>query len=118
MKLEVKHGASRVVILTKNYAIKLPTWKHYRLFLHGLLANMQEGTWGEVGYEGFAPVIRSNPLGFYVVMKRAREMTMEEYLEFDYLAFVDRPDYRIPAENKPDSFGWIDGKIVAIDYGS
>ena len=51
-------------------------------------------------------------------MRRARVLTELEFDTFDYDAFVHRGDYKIPAKNKRDSFGFLDCKIVAIDYGS
>jgi hypothetical protein len=36
----------------------------------------------------------------------------------DYEALTDRPDYVVPDEHKPDSWGWLNGRLVAIDYGS
>jgi len=45
-------------------------------------------------------------------------MTDEEFEGFDYVGFVFGDDYNIPAEAKSDSFGWLDGKIVAVDYGN
>ena len=37
-----KFGSSRLCILTKNYAFKIPRLSPYRSFLRGLLANLQE----------------------------------------------------------------------------
>lgn len=45
-------------------------------------------------------------------------MTDEEFLELDMEQWLDRGDYLIPAELKSDSFGYLDGKLVAIDYGN
>lgn len=36
----------------------------------------------------------------------------------EFEAFTKKQDYVVPVENKPDSFGWYEGQIVAIDYGS
>lgn len=36
----------------------------------------------------------------------------------DCNGFVDREDFVLPVERKPDSFGWMNGKIVAYDYGN
>jgi hypothetical protein len=51
-------------------------------------------------------------------MARAEELTREEWNEFDAEQWRDREEYTIPVENKRDSFGWFQGQIVAIDYGT
>ena len=53
-----------------------------------------------------------------VVMRRARPLTEAEWAAFDFEAFVERGDWRLPVENKDDSFGVLEGRIVAVDYGS
>lgn len=116
-----QQGCSRLVILTKRYAFKLPalinsanrlSWKS---FLHGLLANMQEAQFGRSCCEGLCPVRFFIPGGFLVVMPRAVEITDEEFLAMDIEGFIDRGDYCLPVEKKANSFGWLDGEIVAID---
>ena len=116
--MEKAHGTTRFVILTKNYAIKLPTVVEWRLFLHGLLANMYE----RMNYQAFkdtasisyrlCPICFSLPGGWLVVMKRAKPLVRDQF------QLVDQIDWTpIPVEEKLDSFGWYDGKIVAVDYG-
>lgn len=122
-----KSGASRYVILTKRYALKVPRWSHWRTFLQGLLANMQESTFGSTGWPEICPVLFSLPGGFLVVMPRVRVLTMQEFLENEeQLSYMlsgcldtgeRRRDYVVPAEMKPDSFGWYRGRLVAVDYG-
>lgn len=107
-------GSSRIVLLVGCYALKLPRFTEWRLFLRGLLANMQEAMFGRSGMAGFCPVLFALPGGFLVVMPRCEPL---EY-EIDYAAFCDRGDYRIPAEYKSESFGLLDGEVVAIDYGN
>jgi hypothetical protein len=31
---------------------------------------------------------------------------------------TDKAQYVVPAEHKPDSWGYLDGRLVAMDYGS
>jgi hypothetical protein len=35
----------------------------------------------------------------------------------EFAAFTDGPMV-VPVERKADSFGWLDGRLVALDYGS
>lgn len=114
-------GISRTVILVGPWAFKFPTLRYgWAKFLAGLLANMQETAFSKPGWPELCPVKLSVPGGFLVVMPRVRVMTDEEFDRFDYVGFVWPPhgDYQLPVEAKSDSFGWLDGKPVAIDYGS
>lgn len=112
-------GVTRQVVLVGRWALKFPRVNcGWRIFLQGLLANMAEAVWGTTELEGFCPVVLAVPGGFLTVQRRARVLTVEEYAAFDVRAFIDREHYTVPAEEKRDSFGWLDGQIVAIDYGS
>lgn len=112
-----REGATRIVFLIGKYAIKLPNVCEWRLFLQGLLANMTEvRTKGSVG-RGYAPVLLYLPGGFGLVMQRARVLTDEEFQVLDFQAWSYRGNYIIGCEPKSNSLGWIDGEIVAIDYG-
>jgi hypothetical protein len=111
-------GCTRVVLLIGRFAVKFPCIDEWRRFLQGLLANMNEVLWSRANLDGFAPVLWSLPGGFCLVMKRAQILTDEEFLSLDFEAWRDRGDYIIPAEAKSNSLGWIDGKVVAIDYGN
>ncbi len=114
----IRYGCTRITILWKDYAIKIPCLDEWRLFLNGLLANMQECRIFKAGCPEVCPVLWSLPGGWMLIMKRAREMTDDEFMKFDSEKWADREDYIIPVEHKSMSFGWIDGKIVAIDYGN
>jgi len=87
-------------------------------FLCGLLANMQERQFAETGWPQLCPVVFSVPGGWLVVMRRAEMLSDAEWCCFDPKAFCETDDYVIPAEFKRDSFGKLDGRIVAIDYGN
>jgi hypothetical protein len=109
---------SRLVLLVGTYAVKLPRCTYgWRKFLHGLLGNMSETKFGTVGLVGVCPVVFAVPGGWLLVARRAKVMSNEEFASFDAALFCSREGYYIPAEHKNDSFGWLDGAIVAIDYG-
>ena len=112
-------GVARDVFLIGRYAFKFASPRYgYKNFLQGLLANMQETTFSKADWPELCPILLSVPGGFMNIMARARVMTDEEYEEFDFDGFIKRDDYVVPVETKPNSFGWLDGKIVAIDYGN
>ena len=114
-----RQGVTREVILTRRYAIKIPKLIYgWHKFLCGLLANMQERQFAGAGWPQLCPVIFSLPGGWLVVMPRAEMLSDAEWCAFDAKAFCETGDYVIPAEFKQDSFGKVDGRIVAIDYGN
>jgi hypothetical protein len=114
-----KQGITREVFLTRRYAIKIPKLIYgWQKFLCGLLANMQETTFARAGWPELCPVVFSIPGGWLVVMRRAEPLSDAEWSAFDAPAFCEKPDYMIPAEFKRDSFGMLDGRVVAIDYGN
>lgn len=115
--MQIAWGASRMVLLTKRWAFKFPRPTEWRLFLTGLLANMQERAFAGAGWPELCPVVWSVPGGWLVVMRRAVPLSASQWEGFDAKAFCVRPDYCVPAEAKWSSFGWLDGKVVAVDYG-
>jgi hypothetical protein len=118
--MRVAHGTTRTTILFKRWAFKFPSIVEWRLFLHGLLANMQEAQFSKCGWSELCPVTFAIPGGFLTVMRRARILTREEWLALtdqQKQDLIEHPNYVIPAELKADSFGWLDGRIVAVDYG-
>lgn len=116
-------GVTRTVLLTRRWAIKIPgCWNRglrhwWRHLLLGLLANMQEVEFSRTDWPELCPVRYYLPGGWLVVMPRLRILTESEFAEADYGALVHRPGYEVPAEAKADSFGWLNGRIVAVDYG-
>ena len=114
----LEYGVTRRVLLVGSLAIKVPSVTEWRLFLLGLLANMQEALLAKTGWPELCPVLWSVPGGFLIVMRRARVLTDDEFLALDLEHWVQREGYRIPAEIKSDSFGYLDGDLVAVDYGN
>lgn len=104
-------GRNRVVLLTARHAIKLPSPRGWRDFLFGLLNNLNERDWHRE-HDGFCPVIWAAPLGLALVMPRARVLTDAEH---------DHLQAAMPAlpgvECKASSWGWLAGRLVALDYG-
>jgi len=113
----VRQGATRTVLLTRRHAIKVPRPTNWRLFLAGLLANMQERQFARTGWPQLCPVRWSTPGGWLLVMPRCRPLR-QPLTQDEYEAFVEHDDYRVPVEWKTDSFGYLAGRLVAIDYGS
>jgi hypothetical protein len=117
-KFAVAWGTTRVVFLVSDIAIKVPACQEWRLFLLGLLANMQEKTFWSTRWPELCPVVWALPGGWLTVMRRATPITRDEYDELDLENWVNQKNYRVPVEIKMDSFGWLDGRLVAVDYGN
>jgi hypothetical protein len=111
-------GVTRHVVLLGTWAVKVPALWSWRLFLCGLLANMQERSFSACGWPELCPVVWSAPGGWLLVMRRVRVMTDDEFEQFDAKTFCENETRIIPAEHKSNSFGWLDGRVVAIDYGT
>lgn len=119
--LKIRYGTTRTVLLIGRLAIKLPVWVEWRLFLYGLLGNMQETRWWREMPDSRAmmcPVLFAVPGGFLTVMRRATPVTVEEWMQHSDNWYEEACRLCIPVENKVDSWGCIDGRIVAVDYGS
>jgi len=140
-----RNGYTRLVILWGRYAIKIPsTRKIYTragagAFIRGLKSNRQESRYSKLGWVEICPVYFCFPWGLLLVMRRATPLLLEDWQNFDYVAFVqhdklvrkvdkkqleqiarvsvDPKDGLVPVECKQDSFGIVDNRIVAIDYG-
>lgn len=114
-----RQGVTREVILTRRFAFKIPRMVYgWRMFLCGLLANMQEREFGRLKWPELCPVVFSVPGGWLVVMRRALPLTDDEWFSFDPIPFCQQAHRPLPVEHKRDSFAKIDGRIVAIDYGN
>jgi hypothetical protein len=116
--VERRRGFTRTVLLVGGWAVKVPCCRYgWRIFLAGLLCNIQERTWAAAGIPECCPVLWADPLGFVVVMRRI-ETLGRELTEQEFLAFRETASYLVPCENKPHHFGWWNGKMVTVDYGS
>lgn len=110
-------GATRAVLLVGGIAVKVPRMTTWRTFLNGLLANMQERDFARTGWPELCPVLFSIQGGWLVVMRRAKPLTDAEWRTMQP-EWPERGEYVVPVELKRDSFGVLNGRIVAIDYGT
>lgn len=116
----MKRGCNRVVFLVGQWAFKFPRptghemcTSGWRNFLYGLLNNMNERETS--GRPGACPVIWSFPGGFLNVMPRVEELSEAEFFELDWVRFCKENSLKV--EPKRDSFGKLNGQVVAVDYG-
>lgn len=111
------NGSTRIVILINNYALKIPSFRSWKLFLTGLICNIKETEFSKTQWEELCPIVFSTWGGFLNIMKRTQPLTKKEWEMFDYNKFINKKEYTIPVEMKYCSFGTLKGKIVAVDYG-
>ena len=92
---------------------------------------MQEVMFSKMKDDRLCPIKFYIPGGWLIVMPRCNIIIDEDFQNLDVNLFWpnDKEDYHpdntceenefnAPVENKQDSFGYYNGKIVAIDYGS
>lgn len=125
--MKIKHGTTRIVFLIGKYAIKIPNIRNWSLFLHGLLGNMQESEFSKIKGLPLCPVILSGVGGLFIIMPKVDVKSTSDpdrfyYLDkfnnlLDNLKDDDKRVIESIVEKKVDSIGFLNGKIVAVDYG-
>lgn len=126
LKIEIKRGITRWVLLIGKYALKMPrihtkrehwgcSWVN---FLRGLMANMNENQFSGLEFDVLCPVVFYIPGGFLTVMLRASPLTDDQWKTLDVKDLLFNGDVSPDlVEYKRDSFGVLNGRIVAVDYG-
>ena len=114
----IRVGSNRNVLLVGKRAIKFPKCWPLRRIRKALKANRLEASLYREQrhvYPELCPVLALSPFGVVLVMARARMMTADEYAVFvDSKDYPDRQAY--PYEEKPDEWGFVDGRRVVVDY--
>lgn len=93
MKIRVRHGTTRTVLIIKNFAFKFPRIKFkncgkqwYINFLSGLMANYNEVIFSKMKENEYGvkymPVIFHLPLGVLNVMRAGEVLTEHEFNEY------------------------------------
>lgn len=119
MKWERK-GSSREVVLIGQWAIKFPKLYSWETFLWGLLANMQEIQFSKLNWPELCPIIWYIPGGFLVVMPRCKILIRNDFCEEKINEIFTNAKLHnrcLPVEMKPDSWGFLNGRLIAVDYG-
>jgi len=109
-------GASRQAFLIGPYAIKMPSTRAWTNFLWGLIANLNERRRARLNTPTACPVLLADPIGLIVVMPRCEPLG-RDVTDAEYDAITQGDDWLLPVERKPDSFGWLGERLVAVDYG-
>ena len=103
------HGITRTVLVTDNYAIKVPSL-HHRLLVRGWLANRSE--WKQSWRTDVHPPLYT--LGHVVTVYRAA-LTLDG-LDSSTAPWQDIPPRYTGDEAKRSSWGVVAGRLALIDY--
>lgn len=118
--LKKRNGATRQVFLTKRYAIKIPSFYSWKLFLTGLCCNITEHEFTSLNDPYLCPVIWKSWLGLVIVMPRTKEVTNIGLwkTEIHHARHHTLVESMYMSDCKPSNYGYLKGKLVKIDYGS
>jgi hypothetical protein len=112
-------GTTRLTLCVGRYAFKFARSRR------GREANQRERLeWGRATPERrlmLCPLIWATPFGLINVMRRATPLTRKQQLELlEHHAFPDwdymPPGPKEPFEYKESDWGYLNGKLVALDY--
>lgn len=115
--MRIERGSTRTVLLIGRWAVKCPTFHSWKLFLTGLLCNIQEVEFSKLNDPRLMPIVFSTWGGFLVVMPRGVLLSPEEFFAIDR-EWLQTALNELPLESKRRNFAWYNGRVVAIDYGS
>lgn len=123
-----RRGITRTVIITRRYAIKIPSFRTYGdgfagmlwSVCRGILANQSEAMWWKHSPPDtpLCPVLRSW-LGCLInVYPRCRpfEVSAERELEMHNREWFPVEMDPQASDNKPENYGWLNGRVVLLDY--
>lgn len=129
--MKIRRGITRTVWVTKRYAIKFPSLRRYGDGLAGLLwsicrgilANQGEAQWwrnAELDQRDMlCPVLHSWLGGIVNVYPRCEPYIVDEETEMAIhrREYTPLPNLRpCPGDTKPDNYGWLNGRLVVLDY--
>ncbi len=112
-------GTTRLTLCVGRYALKLPRG------LRGCVANYGEQVeWKRAANDRRAtlcPMLWGAPFGLINIMKRAIPLTSEQHHELHRNDGFPKWDYMpggpsSPFEHKQSDWGYLDGRLVALDY--
>lgn len=134
-------GVTRHVFLVGSYAVKFPRVTYgWRAFLRGLLANIDEKRlWDAQDYEDsrrqlrdklLCPIVWASWGGWILIMRRADvrrhvqeiynsadigDMDPAEEVSLRYKVWIDAG---FGGDDKCDNYGYLEGRLVKIDYSN
>jgi hypothetical protein len=122
----INTGSTRIVILTKRFAIKIPKLGDFEYFVSGLLSNLRERRLSKLAPDYFCPVLFSIP-GLIVVMPRVKTLErapcMVHAFMFDLFNNCNNHNKQAQVARNYCEYAYVNygmyrGRVVAIDYGT
>ena len=109
--MKLLKGTTRYCFVFGNIVFKFPSFQNWYSFLNGLVNNILEYRWSKFIYiyNYLCPICFYIPGGFLNIMPYCKPINEKQFKELDIKKYK-------PAENKIDSFGLYNNKIVVIDY--
>jgi len=108
--MKMKFGSTRFVFVFNKFVIKFPI-PVYRRCLYGLLSNIEENYKYHNKNEGiFCPIYFCFPLGLFLIMKKAEEITKDEFSKLPPIFSINE-DFYLP------NIGKIENNYYYVDYG-
>lgn len=115
--MHVHRGITRTVLLVGRWAVKVPSLRSYNdgvagvlwSISHGVQANLSERTWSGSD-AGYCPVLWSLA-GLVNVYPRCAPVDPAAVIDYDAVA-----EWNCPTDRKPENLGWLDGRLVWVDY--
>lgn len=113
--IEIRRGITRTVILTRKWAVKVPSLRSYGRNLRGAIwsitrgiqANLSEAEWSNS--PGVCPV-RWSWLGLINVYPRCELLSPGADVDYDAIGAL------FPSDKKPENVGLLNGQLVWIDF--
>lgn len=115
-------GATRIVFIFKRFVVKIPNTRSWKLFLHGLIANINEKTFGDLyGTPGIPKIYYGNCLGLLLVERRVKAIRHRGLFWVELARLVATSELHPDFWNddaKPENFGFDRGmNFTKIDLG-
>ncbi len=119
--MQLKTGTTRCCFLIGNWAIKIPKIRRWKIFLRGLLANIDESWKSKHGdpfqKQSYARVLFCSWWGLFLIMERVSALHEHEYDKDKFSCYFRHCE---PIDNKIENFGrkFVGGStyIVLVDY--
>ncbi len=117
-----QQGCTRIVILTKRYAFKIPRITSWEGFLLGCLANLNERRWKNVPTEyRLCPIFYANRFGLLNIMPRCKRIQHRGFYFQELISICAQSPVASEfymSDAKPENYGIYMGRMVKLDYGS
>ena len=135
--MQIKMGSSRLVVIFKNFVIKIPKFWRISRFALGVVENLTERYWYcadntvktmDINKYPLAPILYASSNGLIMVMQRADVVTEKSYkdmIPFDQARFVRDMEqleswvkgFDFRHDLRMGNVGYIGSKLVMVDYG-